>query len=467
MFKNGQVEGGLMKARYLCCLVLSVYIAGLYPAEFQVNTHTTSDQKNADIAMEPGGNFVVVWSSYRQDGNSNGIFGQRFDTNCNPLGEEFQINTTSSGNQTEPAVAMDAAAGFVVAWHGPGLVEEDEEDIFAQRFGPNGSPLGGEFRVNSLTGGRQIYPDVAIGGNGLFIAVWESENMLDEGKKAICGQLYDSNGLAIGDEFIINEEPAVCRYPTVAADGNGHFAIAWLDDRSKNSILARLLGADGSARTDTVKVSSAKFSSVTRPSISMNTFGEFIVAWDGNPNLAGLDDIHARPFDQHGAPFGEQFVVNTVRDGPQRYPKVALNDRHECIIVWEIQIGPETSEREIFGQRFNNLDEPTGVEFLINTHVEGDQRYPSVAINEAGQFVTVWQSGDQDGSQYGIFAEAGQIIGSADFNGDGFVDSLDYALLAGQWLEEGATLPADLTYDNKIDQHDLAEFCHHWLINDR
>lgn len=467
LFENGRIGGSFVKVRCLCCFVFGVFFVGICSAEFQVNTHTSSDQKNADIAMEPGGNFVVVWSSYRQDGNSNGIFGQRFNPDCSPLGKEFQINTTSSGNQTEPAVAMDAAAGFVVAWHGPGLVEEDEQDIFAQRFGPNGSPLGSEFRVNSPTGGRQIYPDVAIGGNGLFIAVWESKNIPDEGKKAICGQLYDSNGMTIGDEFIINEEPAVCRYPTVAADGNGNIVVAWLDDRSKNSILARLFAPDGSARTDTFEVSSVNFSSVTRPSISMNTIGEFIVAWDGNPNLAGLDDIHARLFDQHGAPFGEQFVVNTVRDGPQRYPTVALNDRREFIIVWEIQIGPETSEREIFGQRFNNFGEPSGVEFLINTHVEGDQRYPSVALNEAGTFVTVWQSDDQDGSGYGIFAEAGQIIGSADFNKDGFVDSLDYALLAGQWLEEGAALLADLTYDNKIDQHDLAEFCHHWLINDR
>jgi hypothetical protein len=70
--------------------------------------------------MDQGGDFIVVWSSYGQDGSSNGVFGQLFDPNCSPLGEEFQINTTSSGNQAEPAVAMDAAAGFVVAWQGRG-----------------------------------------------------------------------------------------------------------------------------------------------------------------------------------------------------------------------------------------------------------------------------------------------------------------------------------------------------------
>ena len=84
-------------------------------AEFQVNTHTVWDQKDAAIAMDSFGNFVVVWSSYRQDGNSNGIFGQRFDPNCNPIGSEFQIKTTY-GNQTASSVAMNAVGNFVVAW---------------------------------------------------------------------------------------------------------------------------------------------------------------------------------------------------------------------------------------------------------------------------------------------------------------------------------------------------------------
>lgn len=456
-----------MKARYLCFIAFNVCFAGLCPAEFQVNTHTTYDQKNADIAMEPGGNFVAVWSSYGQDGSSNGIFGRRFDPDCNPLGEEFQVNTTSSGNQTEPAVAMDAAAGFVVTWHGPGLIEVDEQDIFAQRFDPNGAPLGEEFRVNTLTAAWQLYPGIASWGDGTFVVVWESEDIPEVGKKSICGRLYDRNGLEIGTEFVINEEPAVCRYPVVAADANSHFVVAWLDDRSRNSIAARLFNADGSARTDTFEVSTVKFSSVTRPSITMDAEGNFVVAWDGDPDLAALDDIHARLFDPNHEPLSEPFRVNTSLDGPQCYPRVAMNDRREFVIVWEAQIDPNVSGREIFGQRFDSLGQPTGDEFLINTYIESDQRYPAVAINDAGMFVTVWQSDDQDGSRYGIFAEAGQIIGSADFNGDGLVDFLDYAILAGQWLEEGTPLPTDLIFDNSINQQDLVEFCRQWLTPGR
>ena len=43
------------------------------------------------------------------------------------------------------------------------------------------------------------------------------------------------------------------------------------------------------------------------------------------------------------------------------------------------------------------------------------------------------------------------------------VDFRDYAILADQWLEEAPALPADLIFDNKIDQRDLAEFARQWL----
>ncbi|MBN2314222.1 MAG: hypothetical protein JXM79_09850 [Sedimentisphaerales bacterium] len=398
-----------MKAGYVYFLVLSVSWAGFCLAEFQVNTHTTNDQKNANIAMAPGGNFVVVWSSYGQDGSSNGVFGRRFDLNGGPLGEEFQINTTSSGNQTEPAVAMDATAGFVVAWHGPGFNDDDEEDIFVQCFDPNGVPFGDEILVNHVTSGKQRYPDVAMGGNGTFVVVWESENMPEAGKKAICGRIFESNGVQLEEVFMVNEEPAVCRYPVVSADANDRFAVAWLDDRSHNTILARLFDADGLARSDTFEVSTIPVSSVTRPSIAMNAEGYFVVVWDGDPDLAGLDDIHARLFDPNGEPFSEQFLVNTNIDGPQCYPQVAMNNLYDFMIVWESPIDPNVNERDIFGQCFNSLCESVGEEFLINSFIEGDHRYPSVAISEIGTFVTVWQSDDQDASRYGIFAEIGQI----------------------------------------------------------
>ena len=456
-----------MRRSYLSYLLTGLFFASVCGAEFQVNTHTSNDQRNAAIAMDAAGNFVVVWSSYLQDGSSNGVFAQLFDPNCGQLGEEFQINATSSGNQAEPVVAMDAAAGFVVSWQGPGLTEEDREDIFAQRFDPNGSAAGGEFLVNSYTDGQQLLPCAAMNDDGTFIIVWESSNITTEGDKAIYGRLYDSNGVEFGAEFLVNAESAVCRYPDVAADANGNFAVVWMEDKSSNSIMGRLFDPNGMPRTDTFDVSTIGFSSVTRPSIAMDDAGRFVVSWDGDPNLAGMDDIHARLYDPNGTPSGEQFLVNTTLTCAQQYPQAAMNGEGEFVIVWDCRIDPNAdNQRDIFGQRFSSSGELIGDEFQINTFELNDQRYPAVAINDAGRFVAVWQSQTQDGSRYGIFARPGPIIGSADFNDDGLVNFRDYNILAGEWLRNGNPLTADLVDDNKIDEQDLAEFCRQWLISD-
>jgi len=462
--RQGRYGGGLMRRSSLLYLLTGLFIAPVFGAEFQVNTHTTYDQKNAAIAMDQSGNFIVVWSSYGQDGSSNGVFGQLFDPNCSPLGEEFQINVTSSGNQAEPVVAMDAAAGFVVAWQGPGLIEDDQEDIFAQRFDPNCLSIGDEFRVNNDANDQQLFPCVVMNDNGGFIIVWESSNAPEQDDKAICGRIYDSNAVEFGSEFFINAESSIYRYPDVAADASGNFAVVWLDDKSSNSIMGRLFDPNGVPQTDTFEINTIRFTSVTRPSIAMGAAGNFVVTWDGDPNLAGLDDIHARLYDANGTPLGGQFLINTTLTGAQQYPKAAMNHNGEFIIVWDCQIDPNSeSMRDIYGRRFDKLGEPIGDEFQVNSFVADDQRNPDVAIGPDGRFIAVWQSYAQDTSRYGIFARPGPIIGSADFNADGLVDFRDYSIISDKWLDEGIALPEDLIKDNKINELDLAEFCRQWL----
>jgi len=399
-----------MKRIFFSYPIIILLLASASVAEFQVNTHTSNDQKNAAIAMDTEGNFVVVWSSYLQDGSSNGIFGQLFDPNGISIGDEFQINTTTSGNQTESSVAMDSVGNFIVSWHGPGI---DEEDIFTQRFDPYGQPLGDELYVNSYTQGKQQYPKVTMNGAGNFAVVWESDKLIaDKIMRVASCQLFDVNGLFVGEEFDVISL-ADCRYPNVAMDPNGNFTIVWMEDRSSKTriIMAQLYNFDGTAKTVPFEVSTIKSCCLTEPTIAMNDSGYFVITWDGDPELARLDDIHARLFDPNGTPIDEQFMVNTTLDGPQQYPHVAMNNEDQFIIVWNSQTGTQSSERDIFGQLYDSLGLPIGEEFQLNTYVEGDQRYSDIALSETGVFVTVWQSDVQDGSGYGIFGEINSIVG--------------------------------------------------------
>jgi len=453
-----------MKKMLILFLVIPSSSAFAYGGEFQVNTRPAYDQTYADIAMDANGNFVVVWSSYFESNRSNDIFGRRFNATGEPLGDEFQINTTQLGNQKEPSVAMDAAGNFVVAWQSK---DGNDWDIFAQRFDPNGQPIDDEFRVNTNTFSKQQSPKVAVNDNGAFVIVLESEQTggVPFDVWWISAQLYDSNGTAIGTELKVNLL-SQCRYPDVAMDGYGNFTVVWIQDdiyHTDNMVMARQYDTNGTEKADPFEVSTIGFSSLTQPSIGMDGSGHFMVAWDGDPLLASLDDIHARRYNFDGTAISEQFVVNTTLAGAQQYPRVIMNSWREFVIVWNSESELGINERDILGQRYDSLFTPVGDEFVINTYVVDDQKHPDIAIRESGQFVTVWQSYGQDGSDYGIFGDMGPKIGSADFTNNGFVNLSDYCVLAEEWLKEENPLKADLVDDNKIDEQDLWAFCQQWL----
>jgi hypothetical protein len=87
-----------------------------FGAEFQINDPTGSGPSggNAGIARDAAGNFLVVWSG--SDGAANGVFARRFDNTGMPRGDEFQVNTYTTGNQFSPTAAMNDAGDFVVVW---------------------------------------------------------------------------------------------------------------------------------------------------------------------------------------------------------------------------------------------------------------------------------------------------------------------------------------------------------------
>ena len=202
-------------------------------ASFAVNSYTTSSQDLADVAALPGGGFVVVWTSndttdVGQDGNHAGVFGQRFSDAGSMVGTEFQINTYTTGDQTRARATALVDGSFVVVWQdvdiAAGLVPSD---VLAQRYSAAGAALGGNFRVNSYTTGRQYAPALAAQAGGGFVVVWTSENQDGDGT-GIVGARFDVAGTALGAEFVVNSYTTGRQVdPDVAELANGDLVVTW------------------------------------------------------------------------------------------------------------------------------------------------------------------------------------------------------------------------------------------------
>lgn len=64
--------------------------------QFQINSYTTNAQLYPVVAASPASDFVVVWESFGSagsDSSGSSIQGQRFGSDGNALGLEFQVNT--------------------------------------------------------------------------------------------------------------------------------------------------------------------------------------------------------------------------------------------------------------------------------------------------------------------------------------------------------------------------------------
>jgi hypothetical protein len=368
-------------------------------AETQVNTRSSSAQANSAIAMDPRGGALVVWSSY-YSGRSNDIVARQLDAAGARTREEFLVNAINVGNQTEPAAAIDRLGNLAVVWQAAG----PDEDIVLRLYDPYRIPLTSDLLVNLRTDGRQLYPCVASGRAGTFLVAWESrETTLYGDQGLLCAQLFDLTGSSIGDEILVDPNVYNCRYPDAAMDAEGNFVVVWMQDRSNHPIQARLFDPNGVPRTDPFVVNTTRVSSVTRPSVAMNSQGRFIIAWDGDPNRAANDDVYARLYEPSGAPVGEPFLVNTIRDGAQQWPQVAINDANEFVVAWEYDDGDPIDETDIYARRFAADGQPIAAEFRVNTYTEGKQRYADVGLAADGTAFIVWESDGQDGAGYGIF----------------------------------------------------------------
>ena len=84
--------------------------------------------------MDSAGDFVVAWNLYEGQYEGYAIYAQQYNSTAHPEGSEFQVNTFTTAGQWQPAVAMDSAGDFAVAWYANGDGGGSDYGIFAQRY---------------------------------------------------------------------------------------------------------------------------------------------------------------------------------------------------------------------------------------------------------------------------------------------------------------------------------------------
>ena len=438
-------------------------------SEFLVNTTTTSDQQAPAIAMDDVGEFVIVWQSYNQD-NLFDIYAQRYNASGLAQGNEFSVNTYTTGDQTEPAVAMDADGDFVVVWRSAGQEGEgDPGGIYGQRYNASGTALGSEFHVNSYTADYQIRPSVARDFDGDFVVVWQSsppdgfpELGQDGDYSGIYGQRYNASGTAQGSEFLVNGVTINDqRNPDVAMDNLGNFVVVYEqyfvgEDESDSGIAARLYDNTGQPTSGEIHVSVFILHTTSTgetPAVGMDADGDFVVAWTWatGPFIGGpegiVNDIYARTYNAAGTPQTNPFEVAYHSVINYSQPDVAVDDLGDFVVTWQSDQDQDGNGNGVYARFYENGI--AGTAFRVNTYTTGDQHLPAVAMDVDGDFVIAWESTPistvgQDGDGSGVYAQRYDFTPTGSSPGSNRAAPLDWGARAeasSMTFYLGAALP--------------------------
>jgi hypothetical protein len=428
------VAAELSGVRHWCWLLLAGAVALLgedvlavtpLGVEFQVNSHTPNHQFVPDLAIAPGGSFIVVWEGYQQNDLGFAIFAQRFDSSGAALAVEFMVNSFTDENY-DPEVAADASGDFVVVWRADARNDapNGDDEVYGQRFDSNGGPSGLEFRVNSHTLYRQLYPTVAMEADGDFVVAWSSAGQDgDDGPSGISGifaQRFGSSGASKGLEFMVNTfTSGQQRSPAIAAEDNGDFVITWESNNADDDsygIRGQRFDSAGAKLGTEFAVNSFTTGTQYRSAVAMDDDGDFVVVWtsSGQPQV-GLNNVYGQRFASSGASFGGEFLVNessyadTYLDSLPVARAVAMDADGDFAVVWTDR-DYDNNDTHVQGRLFGSNGSPGGPEFAVSAYT-APLRHGAVAMAADGDFVVVWQNGtygflygsERDGSGFGVF----------------------------------------------------------------
>ena len=310
--------------------------------EFQINTHTESSQQDESIACDPDGNFVVAWESYTEYERTN-VGVQRFDSAGNPLGTELLL-TSMCVDRAGVAACRDMDGNAVAVWE-ERTSDEGGRGIFGLRFDSTGSAVGTSFQVSTYTAQPSLYPDVACEDGGDFVVVWQSGIGYgdygvghDGDRMGIFGQRFTSSALFLGTEFQVNTNTQYSElYPAIAMDGDGAFVVVWEADYNQDGngsgIFGQRFDSGGAPCGTEFQINMFTNYYQRGPDVSSTADGRFVVVWE-RYDVFDLG-IFGQRFDSTGAASGSEFQINTYGDGRQSMAATAMADDGRFVVAWQ------------------------------------------------------------------------------------------------------------------------------------
>jgi len=366
--------------------------------EFQANKIIKFSQVEPSVAGLPNGNFVVAW----QDGSGTApdigyaVRARIFNPSGVAVGDpDFLVPNRYDLSQGQ-AQAIGLKNGFLIGWADNGNNGGDQEGmaIRSRRFTNAGVPTAGQTTVNQITGGDQYYASISKIPTGGYIAGWFDGCFCDgDTGYQVRGQVFNEEGKRVGTSFRAATDPEGTQdYPSVTGLSTGESVIVWEDgnflppeqDPDRGTVVrGQLIGTDGKKKGENFLVHKTIRGQQGHPDVAALGKDRYVVVWEDDNGTSAVPNfdvnIRAQVRDAAGKVGGE-FVVNTTLEEDQRFPKALGLGGGKFLVCWVdlSQTAPDFSGNAIRCQAFKmgrTKASKYGPEFVANGRKTNDQGY--------------------------------------------------------------------------------------------
>jgi len=211
---------------------------------------------------------------------AHGVFARVIDSNGNEIVGEFQVDT--GGDARNASVAVDDAGNFVVAWETS--IGSDQGDVYVSYYDFLGNLVDTEL-VNSDTTGNEGSPDVSLNNNGEFVVAWDNFASTDVAAQTFVQKFqFDpatnqivsvGENIAVANELEFtngNSNFQIHANPDVDISERGEFVVAFTQSTVGDfatGIAARSFFSDGTEAAAFDVTANSSFDSNEFPSVAL------------------------------------------------------------------------------------------------------------------------------------------------------------------------------------------------------
>jgi hypothetical protein len=456
--------------------------------------------------MDPDGDFVVAWHQRTWPGPDgtvldDEIIARRFAASGQPRGEPFHVNQWTEFRQVKPRVAIDPDGDFVVVWQSWTNPGGNHYDVYARRYHVSGQPLSDEFRVNQNVYYRQQNPDVGMAADGSVVVAWEGQS--GTGDAAIMLRRYYADGTPatdevptgfgtvsrprmdvtadgagvvvyggvraqrfaadlslIGDEIRVNTLPRFGAIrPDVAVRADGGFSVTWDSQPNPQSattdVYRREFGSDGVAQGPEVPVNRFTGSFNGSAAVAANPDGDSVIVWARSES--GLLNV-----------WGHRFAnPPTVRGSSFEYD--AAQQRVQFTFSEDVGAGLTSTALRLVNLASGQTIDPAAIELVWHpatlTATFGFPGLRGGVLPDGRYRATLGASAVTDPAANPMLTDATLdfFVLAGDADRDAKVDRRDLSVLEAHWQKSPAVFSdGDFDYNGVVDVNDLGILASRW-----